>query len=152
MRRNEFIGKLYAAARWADGQRPRPGAASHTNSRPTHLCARMTAGDLDWWGAVGFALHTMSRHHSPNGPPPIVEVISISRRRLGAIPPLRRHSRSGAVQGVAPRGLSLAPGGCISGSHPLTIQPQKHNLNIDLMASTIHSRSEIQRCTKGKPR
>jgi len=58
--------------RRADGQRPhpvaahrgRPDAAPRTSSRPTHLCAGMTAGVPDWWGAVGSALHTVSRRCS----------------------------------------------------------------------------------------
>jgi hypothetical protein len=65
--------------RRADGQRPhpvrahrrRPDAAPRASSRPTHLCAGMTAGVPDWWGAVGSALHTVSRRCSPNGPPPM---------------------------------------------------------------------------------
>ena len=58
--------------RRADGQRlhpvaahrGRPDAAPRTSSRPTHLCAGMTAGVPDWWGAVGSALHTVSRRCS----------------------------------------------------------------------------------------
>ena len=58
--------------RRADGQRPhpvaahrgRPDAAPRISSRPTHLCAGMTAGVPDWWGAVGSALHTVSRRCS----------------------------------------------------------------------------------------
>eukprot|EP01043_Picozoa_sp_COSAG02_P012430 COSAG02_NODE_479_length_21477_cov_49.737674_4_plen_184_part_00 len=74
-RRSELIRNR---RRRADGQRPhpvaahrgRPGAAPRTSSRPTHLCAGIAAGVPDWWGAVGSALHMVSRCSSSNGPPP----------------------------------------------------------------------------------
>ena len=55
----------------ADGQRPhpvaahreRPGAASRTSSRPTHLCAGITADVQDWWGGGWVcAAHSESPH------------------------------------------------------------------------------------------
>jgi hypothetical protein len=74
------------ALRCLDGQRPhpvaahrgRPGAASRTSSRPTHLCTGIMADVpdfIDWWGVVGSALHTVSRCISANGPPPTAELL-----------------------------------------------------------------------------
>ena len=59
--------------RRADGQRPhpvpahrrRPDAAPRASSRPTHLCAGMTAGVPDWWGAVGSAALCAANGESP---------------------------------------------------------------------------------------
>ena len=85
-RRSELICKISAdAGLMRDGQRPhpvaahrgRPGAAPRTSSRPTHLCAGMTAAVPDWCGAVGSALHTVSREKLPASMTEVAMTLSV---------------------------------------------------------------------------